>query len=173
MRKCMFYITVAVSICAPTAALPAQAPKVPAELGQISFLVGGWTCTHAAPRDAADHRPEMPATLQVRKAVGAHWIQLSYDNNGIHVAGYIGFNTKRKQYVQSMVDSYDDYWTGSSRGWNGDTLTFDDPSTDPGGPSYRDTYVKHGTDEFLHIGEVQGDDGKWMKTDEHTCRRRK
>lgn len=173
MRKYTFCLTVAISTCAPTGALPAEAPKVPAELGQISFLVGDWTCTHAASPDSANPRPGMAATLQIRKAVAAHWIQLSYDASGIHVAGYIGFNTKRKQYVQSMVDSYDDYWTGSSRGWNGDTLTFDDPSTDPGGPSYRDTYVKHSTDEFLHIGEIQGDGGKWKKTDEQTCRRRK
>ncbi|MGH8202800.1 MAG: DUF1579 family protein [Steroidobacteraceae bacterium] len=169
----IFLVLVAASIFA-SAALSAEPPKVPADLGHISFLLGDWTCTGAASRDPANYRPGPPATVHARKAVGSHWIQLSYDNRDLHVAGYIGFNTKRKQFVQSMVDSYGDYWLGSSGGWNGDTLTFDDSSAKEGNPSsYRDSYVKHGADEFVHVGEVQRNGKKWVKIDEQTCRRTK
>ncbi|MGH7669822.1 MAG: hypothetical protein ACRENQ_10055 [Gemmatimonadaceae bacterium] len=131
---------------------------------------------HTAAREAsASPQPDTAATVRIRNAVDGHWLQLSYDRpNVLHVAGYIGVDRSSGKFVESMVDSYGDYWTSRPGTWSGDTLTFGSSST-AGGRTivYRGLYARRTDNLFLHITRAQQAGKAWVTTDTQTCRRTK
>jgi hypothetical protein len=160
-------------------ALSAQEPSgPPAELSQLSSFVGNWQCTgRDFPRDS---RPghATAAVGHASKAADGHWIQFSYDERKTdanptpyHIAGYMGYDTGKKKFVQTTVDNYGDYGPSFSDGWKGDTITFEG-TTDVNGKSIvgRDYFVKKGQHAFVHFSEGRAADGKWFKPDEETCK---
>jgi hypothetical protein len=53
-----------------------------------------------------------------------------------------------------------------SKGWHGDRFVLS-----PDKYLGRDTFVRKGANEFLHIGDSKGNDGKWKKAQDEVCRR--
>lgn len=158
-----------------------EAPKPPAELSQIAFFKGSWTC--AGTGFASPFGPEHATTATVKggNAVGGMWIHLTYDEaksaanpNPVHAAMYMGYDAGLKTFVLGCVDSFGGYCTQTSKGWSGDSLVFEGTGTFGGQKSgVRDSFLKKGPAELVHTGEMQGPDGKWMKLDEETCKKGK
>jgi hypothetical protein len=164
---------------AKPAAPPAPAP--PAELSQLAFFEGNWTCsgtTYANPMG-----PEHATTAKVKgsKAVGGAWVHVTYDEdktaanpNPYHAGVYFGYDAAKKTFVQFCADSYGAYCNATSAGWNGDALVFEGTSMMDGKPApARDNFARKGANELTHSSEMQGDDKKWVKIDEEHCKRAK
>ena len=110
------------------------------------------------------------------KAVAGHWIQFGYEERKTtanptpySIAGYLGYDGSKKQFVQTTVDNYGSYGPSFSDGWKSDTMTFEGSSTGADGKSMavRDYFVRKGSSGFVHFSE--GRHG-WFKPDEETCR---
>lgn len=113
------------------------------------------------------------------KAVAGHWIQFGYEERKTtanptpySIAGYLGYDGSKKQFVQTTVDNYGSYGPSFSDGWKSDTMTFEGSSTGADGKSMavRDYFVRKGSSGFVHFSEGRGPDGEWFKPDEETCR---
>ena len=154
-------------------ALSAQTSQPSADIRQLAFLTGNWSCTHASRSGSANQLPDSATVVHVRDAVGGHWLRLTYDAHAdFHVAGYIGVDRSSGQFVESMVDSFGDHWASRSGSFSRDTLTFETPSTTKGeSVTYRDVYIRQQPNRFVHLTETQGTDGAWVTTDAQICRR--
>ncbi|HET7063371.1 MAG TPA: DUF1579 family protein [Rudaea sp.] len=172
--------TLALSSLASADAPPAP-PSPPAELAQLDFFVGTWNCSGKAFATPMGPEHATTATVHAAKEVGGRWVRTNYDENKTaanpmpyHVVAHFGYDSAKKQFVNSCVDVFGGYCTTTSSGWNGDTMIFEGPVNgmpEPG--SGRDTFTRKGANQLTHMGEMQGPDKKWIKTDEETCRKGK
>ena len=163
-----------------TPAAPA-APARPPELAQLDFFQGTWSCTGTTFANPMGPEHATTATVHAGKAVGDRWVHVSYDENKTaanpnpyHVGVYMGYDSGAKKFVEGCVDNFGGYCTQSGSGWNGDTMVFEG-TADGSGPTVevRDTFVKKGSNELTHTGELQGENKLWSKTDEESCHKAK
>ncbi len=156
-----------------------EAPKPPAELSQLWFMSGSWTCTGTtfATPFGAEHKTE--STLKGSKAVGGMWLHADYvekktaeNASPFHAGIYGGYDAAQKKFVMGCVDNFGGYCTESSPGWEGDAMTFEGTTVVNGKrtPS-RDVFTKKGTGGVTHHAEMQLEEGKWTKMDEETCKK--
>lgn len=165
---------------APAAAAPA-APAAPAELAQLDYFGGNWNCTGKAFASPMAPEHATAATVHATKAAGGRWQHVTYDETKTaanpapyHVGVYWGYDAAKKSFIQFCVDNFGGYCNQTSTGWNGDTMIFEGTGNGDGKQfGARDTFVKKDANTMTHAGEMQGDDKKWNKTDEETCKRAK
>ena len=184
MVKQLFPGTIAALVLMPLPLLAKDAPAPPAappELAQVAFFEGTWNCTGKAFASPMGPEHATVATVHGAKAVGGMWVHLTYDENKtaanpmpFHVGVYMGYDAAKKTFVQSCVDVFGGYCMQSSSGWNGDTMKFEGTGNAGGKQTgARDTFTKKGASQVTHLGEMQGDDKQWIKTDEETCNKGK
>ena len=156
---------------------PAEAPKPPKEMSQLSAFLGSWTCsgkTFATPM-GPEHATE--AKMGASHALEGFWVVFHYDETKTaanpmpyHAAGFMGYDPGDKVFLERCHDSFGAFCNQTSKGWGGDVLTFEGPGSMGGQKTaFRDIFTKKSATEMVHAGEGQGPDGKWMKTDEETC----
>ncbi|TLY51307.1 MAG: DUF1579 domain-containing protein [Gammaproteobacteria bacterium] len=175
--------TLAVLALASTAAFADNmaAPAVPAESAQLDFFLGNWNCNGKAFASATGPEHASVATVHAAKAIGGRWQHVTYDETKTaanpapyHVGVYWGYDAGKKNFVQFCADGFGGYCNQTSAGWSGDTLIFEGTGNGDGKQfGARDTFTRKAANEFVHSGEMQGDDKKWVKTDEETCKRAK
>jgi hypothetical protein len=150
----------------------------PAEVSQLSTFVGDWQCTGQILAKGSRPAHATAAEGHGMNALGGHWMEFSYKEKKTsanptpyNVAGYMGYDAMKKQYVQTIVDNYGSYGPSFSDGWKNDTLTFEGSTNTSDGKAMlmRDHFVRKGGNGFVHFTEGQGPDGKWSKPDEETC----
>lgn len=160
----------------------APAPMaMPAELAQLDFFVGNWQCSGKSFASPMGPEHATTASVHAAKAVGGRWVHLTYDENKtaanpmpFHAAVYMGYDGSQKKFVQYCLDVAGGHCSMSSTGWNGDVMVFEGTSNgDAGESGARDTFTKKGANQVTHMGEMQGTDKQWMKTDEETCHKGK
>ena len=98
----------------------------------------------------------------------------SSNSRPYHVTQYFGYDVKAGHFVDVLLDnSGQSYSTGTSSGWQGDAITFENTDSTGGGshPLFRDVFTRHGPNEISHTGYEQNKSGKWIKTDEEVCKR--
>jgi hypothetical protein len=181
MHKYTFTAFVFATVCASSSLLAQGASKPVAGLEQLSVFEGDRNCagTVFASQTGTDHATT--GSVHGAKAVGGHWLYLAYDgattaaqSTAYHFAAFVGYDARRNVFVQVGVDNSGyGYQISTSAGRSGDTMTFEG-SQDMNGKSIlqRDNYISKGADELIHVGETQNSDGKWVKTDEETCKLR-
>ena len=155
---------------------PAAPPKPPKEMSQLSVFLGSWTCTGKGLATPMGPEHATEAKLGAAHALDGYWIVFHYDETKTaanpmpyHAAGFMGYDTGEKVFLERCHDNYGAFCNQTSKGWVGDVLTFEGPGTMDGQKmAFRDIFTKKGAD-LVHAGEAQGPDGKWMKTDEETC----
>jgi hypothetical protein len=169
---------------APAAAEKPAAPAAsarPSELAQLDFFQGNWSCTGKTFANPMGPEHATTASVHGAKAVGDMWVHISYDENKTaanptpyHVGVYMGYDSGKKKFVEGCVDNFGGYCTQSGSGWNGDTMVFEG-TAEGSGPTVavRDTFVKKGSGELTHTGEMQGENKQWSKTDEESCHKAK
>jgi hypothetical protein len=156
---------------------PMAPPKPAREMSQLAYFAGTWSCMGKA--FAGPMGPEHPteATVRASLGLGGFWYVIHYDEKKTadnpmpyHAGMFWGFDSGEKTFVLRCHDSFGGYCAETGKGWNGDVLTMEG-STFGVGPKTgsRDTFTKKSATEFVHAGEMQGPDGKWMKIDEETC----
>lgn len=169
------------AVCASSSLLAGEVPKPAANLDELSLFEGDRDCagTVFASPTGTDH--ETTGIVHGVKTAGGHWLYFTYDgtttaaqSQAYHFAAFMGFDAARKVFVQIGVDNSGyGYQISTSAGWSGNTMTFEGSEDVNGKPVLqRDNYIRKGSDELIHAGETQNTDGKWVKTDEETCKLR-
>ncbi|HVO52404.1 MAG TPA: DUF1579 family protein [Thermoanaerobaculia bacterium] len=155
---------------------PAAPPKPPKEMSQLSVFLGSWTCTGKGLATPMSPEHATEAKLGVAHVLDGYWVVFHYDETKTaanpmpyHAAGFMGYDPGEKVFLERCHDNYGGFCNQTSKGWVGDVLTFEGPGSMGGEKmAFRDIFTKKGAD-LVHAGEMQGPDGKWMKTDEETC----
>lgn len=167
-------VCASVSLAVPH--VSAQATGAPSRIDQFSSFLGDGTCTGNIM--ATGKRPGRATTahLHGEKILDGNWIVIHYDEDQtaanpkpFHVVQYFGYDPMKKRYVAVNFDNGDPGYTiGTSAGWEGDTITFDETSAMSGMTS-RDSFTRSSPKAVTHTGTTQGKTKKWVKTDEETC----
>jgi hypothetical protein len=177
----VFVLGAALSLAVPAVAeeKPMAAPKPPQEMSQLSYFLGNWTCTGKT--FATPFGPEHPteATVHFVHALGGFWDAFHYDETKTasnpmpySAGGFWGYDPGDKVFVERCQDNMGGWCQTTSKGWVGDVLTFEGPGSMGGQKmGMRDIFTKKSATEVVHAGEMQGPDGKWMRTDEETCKK--
>jgi hypothetical protein len=150
----------------------------PSQLDQLSAFLGNGTCTGNLLAAKSAHATS--ATYHSEKTLGGHWIVVRYDEEAsssnskpFHVAQYFGYDPKAGHFVDVLVESFDGgYGAGTSSGWQGDVLTFENTDSTSGTqPVFRDVFTRRGGLVVSHTGYQRSKGGKWIRTDHETCKR--
>lgn len=167
-------VCASVSLAVPH--VSAQTTGAPSRIDQFSSFLGDGTCTGNIM--ATGKRPGRATTahLHGEKILDGNWIVIHYDEDQtaanpkpFHVVQYFGYDPMKKRYVAVNFDNGDPGYTiGTSAGWEGDTITFDETSAMSGMTS-RDSFTRSSPKAVTHTGTTQGKTKTWVKTDEETC----
>jgi hypothetical protein len=179
---CVLSLVMATSaVTALAADKPAGPMAPPAELSQLSFLSGVWSCkgTDFASPMGPEHATE--GVARGAMAVGGHWLHVTYDEKSTranpvpaHFGMYFGFDTAEKKFVESCFDSFGGRCLQFSDGWQNDTLTLEGTQTSEGQKiRVRDVFTRKGANGLGHYSEMQNESGNWVKMDEESCTRSK
>ena len=160
--------------CTSTAAFAADAA---APSNALDKFVGNGTCTGNV--FAMGKKPGHPTVGKYHgeKIMDGRWAEIRYDEDQsaanpepFHVVQFFGYDTSKKRYVSVLIDnSEDSYSTGTSAGWQGDRITFDE-SSDGKSVSFRDAFTTGPAGMSSHTGWMKDKSGQWVKTDEETCK---
>ncbi|HEX5458593.1 MAG TPA: hypothetical protein VFX20_01345 [Steroidobacteraceae bacterium] len=171
-------LCIALACAAPLLGGQAFAQKMPAsQLDQLSGFLGDGTCTGNLMMKAGH---PTSARYHSEKAIGDHWVMVRYDeettssnSKPYHVAQYFSYDAKAGHFVDVIMDnSGESYGAGTSSGWQGDDITFE--NTDLAGAGhgvFRDVFTRQGTQVISHTGYARDKSGKWIKTDHEVCKR--
>ena len=151
---------------AKPAAPAAYAP--PAELSQLAFFEGNWTCTGTTYANPMGPEHATVAKVKGTKAVGGAWVHVAYDEEKTaanptpyHAGVFFGYDAAKKTFVQLCADSFGSYCTQTSSGWKNDEMVFEGNSTmDGNAVPARDHFTRKGANELVHSSEMQGEDKK-------------
>lgn len=172
--------TLAVFFCAVAALAGGMAlaeDKGAATSDPFDKFVGSGTCTGDVL--ATGEHPGHASTAKYRgeRILDGRWVEIHYDEDQatanpkpFHIVQYFGYDAKNKRYLSVSVDNVDSsYSTGSSTGWNDNSITFDE--SENGKPaSFRDTFTNGDSGVTSHTGTMLDKNGNWVKTDEETCK---
>jgi Protein of unknown function (DUF1579) len=160
------------------ALVPAHGNAAESPLDQLASFMGDGVCSgHVM---AMGKTPGHPSTgkFHGERTLDSNWVVIRYyeeqttaNPKPYRVMQYFGYDGAKKRFVSVAFDNSGSiYSTGTSSGWKGDTITFDESLG--GRPMrYRDAFTRNGNDPAHHTGLMRDKHGKWIKTDEETCKR--
>ena len=177
MKRKLLAISVALICGAASLNLePAIADDSPPPTGQLDRFVGRGTCNGKSLGHDMKASHDTTGKYSAEKVLGGNWVVIHYDEDRsaavpkpFHVVQYVGYDKAKRRYVSVLVDnSGSTYSTGTSAGWKGDSITFDESLA--GQPvAFRDTFTT-GQGMSSHTGAMRVKHGKWAKTDEEHCK---
>ena len=129
----------------------AQTTGAPSPLDQLDDFVGDGICTGHVMAMGSKPGHDTTGKYSAEKVLDGNWVVVHYDQDQsaatskpYHVIQYIGYDASRKRFIAVTVDnSGSGYSTGTSAGWKGDSITFDE-SMDGKPASIRDTFTISG-----------------------------
>jgi hypothetical protein len=161
-------------------ASPPAAPKPAAELAQLKWFEGSWSCggkVFESPM-GPEHATQGKVTMQLD--LGGFWYSVRYEEmktkenpRPYRVGAFWGYDSAQKRFVAGSVDSMGGFSGQAAPGWDGDKLVFTGFALGmgPNKTPARDTFTKKGENEMMHASELTMAEGQWLKLDEETCRR--
>jgi hypothetical protein len=171
---------------APAAAAPAAAPAGPPpapkpgpEMDQLKFLLGKWKCdgkAFASPMTGPEHA--IKGSVDNKLEGEGFWQVWTYEEKktkehpGLKVHGMWGWDGGMKKLVRAAGDNHGIWDTATTPGMDGDKILWTGDFSGPMGKMpFHHTFVKKGDKEWTHTVEVKAPDGKWMPTEEVTCKK--
>jgi hypothetical protein len=170
---------------APAAAKPAApatpppAPKPAPELDAMKLFTGKWKCDGKAfpgPMSPVEHA--VKATAEGKLEVDNFWASFNYEEKktkehpGLKVKGWWGYDQGSKRFVRAAIANHGEWDTGSAPGWEGDKLVWTGELSGPlGRIPFRHTFTKKSDKEWMHFLEIRLPDGKWVPSEEITCKK--
>lgn len=151
---------------------------LPSQLDQLSGFLGDGTCTGNVLATKSPHPTS--GKLHGEKMLGDRWIVIRYDGDATasdskpyRVVQYFGYDAKAGHFVDVVLDnSGASYSAGTSSGWEGDAITFENTDYTSGSHSlFRDVFTRRGALVVSHTGYERDKHGKWIETDQETCSR--
>jgi hypothetical protein len=152
--------------------------STPSQLDQLSGFIGDGTCTGKVLAAKSPHATS--GKYHGEKTLGDRWVVVRYDeetsssnSRPYHVAQYFSYDAKAGHFVDVLLDnSGGNYAAGTSSGWQGDVITFENTVLTSGGHYvFRDMFTRHGAQVVTHTGYQRDKSGKWVKTDHEICKR--
>lgn len=152
--------------------------KMSSPLDQLSAFLGEGTCTATIMAMGKSPQKVTSGKLHGEKTLGDQWILVRFDEamgssspKPYHVIQYFGYDQKAGHLVDVVLDnSGESYGAGSSSGWQGDAITFENTDFTSGSHAlFRDVFTRRGANMISHAGYERDKSGKWIKTDEETC----
>lgn len=175
--------TLALSLSAITAfacataftAIQAGAQQPSGSTDPLGKFVGSGSCTGQALGEDMKAFHATSGKLHAQKVLDGNWVEIRFDEDPradnpkpFSVVQYIGYDKARKRYVSVLVDnSGSGYSTGTSTGWKGDSISFDE-SLAGQAVGFRDIMTSS-NGRFGHTGMLRDKHGKWIKADEEHC----
>jgi uncharacterized protein DUF1579 len=167
----------AVLPCAALQAAPDEAMKPAAEMSNLKWFDGNWTCDGTAEPGPFGPGGKVTSKVKSHLDLGGFWqsgmVRSSTGTTMPAMEGmfHMTYDPGPKQYVMLWVDNMGGYAHETSSGWEGDKIVFSGSSA-MGGKQVqtRDTFVKSGTASMKHDWEGQID-GKWTPMGSETCKR--
>ena len=168
-----------VAVLAPGALLnaaPEEAMKPPAEMSNLQFFDGNWTCAGTIPAGPMGPGGNMTGTVKSHVDLGGFWksgmVRSSVGGKpAMEGMFHMTYDTGTKEYVLLWVDNMGAYSKATSKGWEGETIVFIG-TTAMGGKQMqsRDTFTKSGKN-LKHDWEGQMDGSTWTPMGSETCTR--
>ena len=149
-------------------------PKPAAEMAQIAYFEGTWTCNGKMFESPMGPAGTMTSTATIRKDLNGHFQNGVIKGTAANMPPFEGrfqatYDAGLKQFVMMWADNMGGWSQTMSAGWKGDTLTYEGESH-MGGQTIktRERFTKNGAASMKHAsdGEVNG---KWMPLGEETC----
>lgn len=159
----------------------AQSAAASSPSGTLDRFTGDRTCTGQIMAMGKDPGYATTGKLHVERTLDGHWVVAHYEEDQIatnpkpgKIVNYVGYDPETKQFISVVLANGDGAAdTGVSSGWKGNSITFD--LSLPGNSSrhvaYRDTFTYGEAGMLRHTGWMRDKHGKWVKTDEETCRK--
>lgn len=118
-------------------------PMTKPDFSPMMFLMGTWTCTQML---RGSKRPDTSTTTM---GMDGMWMVTQdtappfdkYRNYTITATSYMGYDPSIKMWIQTGVDSSGAYFTSTSPGWQGNTITWNTKGLD--GSSGTDVITKN------------------------------
>lgn len=171
----------AATLASPAAAQKAngEMPKPAPEVASFDFFNGRWGCTGRVIGNATIPAHPTAAAAMSAPELSGFWRLFRYSERKTNEnpapfaqTGMWGYDAAQKKFLEIGADNTGRHGLETSSGWSGDTITFEGETMLMGRRmNARDTFTKKGSAEFLHVGELQGADGRWVEFDEETCKR--
>jgi hypothetical protein len=157
---------------------PAMAhPKPAAEMANLKFFDGHWSCAGEGAMEPGGSMMKMDSTVQSTTGLGGFWQVGTV--KGSPMGGmppfegmfHMTWDPAAKQYVMLWVDNMGAWSQARAAGWAGDKLVFTgEGQMGEQKMGMRDTFVRKADGSLSHIGEMQVK-GQWVKMMEETCRK--
>jgi hypothetical protein len=174
----MMVAAAAAVVMAAGAALQAQdmMPQPAAEMAQIKFFEGNWTCAgkmHETPMSPAG---EMTGTVSIKPDLGGFYQTLTMTGNMPNMPPFNGmahttWDPIAKQFVMFWFDSMGAWSRATSSGWKGDVIVYEgEGQMGPMPMKGRDTFTKNADGSFKHLFEAEMG-GTWVTMGEETCKK--
>lgn len=146
------------------------ADKRDANLGNLDYFAGKWNCTGT---DMSSGKAmATKSTANGRWDYGNQWLAVDLNQTQpapMKASAFLGYDAGPKMYVVGYLDSMGGYGTSGSKGWMGDTITYDGDAHMMGmSMKGRDSFQKMGKNKFQHLFLVE-ENGSWKKILDETC----
>lgn len=171
------FVAAAFAAAVPAAFAQMAPPKPAAEMANLKFFDGNWTCSGEGVMEPGGAKMKMDSTVASHTDLGGHW--QSGTVKGKPMGGMPAFegmfhmtwDAASKGYLMMWVDNMGGRSEARSTGWAGEKIVF-------AGEGYmgadkmgmRDTFVKNADGSMGHVSEMQAN-GQWMKMMEETCKK--
>ena len=163
-----------VAASAASALAQQEMPKPAAEMAQIAFMEGTWTCEGKMFETPMSPAGTMKSTAEIRRDLNGFFQSGTIKGTSANMPPFEGrifttYDTGLKQFVMLWVDNMGGWAQNTSSGWKGDTIVYEGDGH-MGGQTMkgRDTFVKSGANSMKHTWAMQIQ-GKWVNAGEETC----
>jgi Protein of unknown function (DUF1579) len=155
-----------------------QAPPTPAaEMAQIAYFEGTWTCSGKMMESPMGPAANTTTNVQIRKDLNGHFQTGVIKGSAPNLPPFEGryqatYDAGQKQFVMMWADNMGGWSQTSSPGWQGDTITYTGESH-MGGQTMktREVFTKSGAASMKHLSEGEMN-GKWMTLGDETCNKK-
>ena len=162
------------------AAAPAAPPPPAAQLGELAPIEGKWKCDGKMLDSSFGKGHAVSASVEVKPDLNGYFRTMRYeekktkDNAAPYLmSSFIAYDPSKAQFVRTDLDGMGMITHLSSKGWDGDKLTFaGEFQMGPQKMQIKDTMTKKGAKELASLIEMAGADGKWFTLSESTCKKK-
>src|SRR5262249_23754605 len=153
-----------------------EAPKPPAEVAQLKFFDGSWTCAGTANPSSFGPGGKTTSTVRSHTDLGGFFQSGVIKGSGggmppMEGMFHMTYDPGMKQYVMLWVDSGGGRGQETSSGWEGEKIVFSgEMIMGTQKMTMRDTFAKGSAGEMKHSYEAQVD-GNWTPMGDETCKK--
>jgi hypothetical protein len=177
-------LTVVLAAAAPAAFAQAAAekpkapapPKPAAEMSNLKFFDGSWTCSGEGMMEPGAPMVKMSSAVKSQTDMNGFWQSGTVKGGPAGTPPMEGmfhmtWDAAAKQYVMFWMDNMGGFSEQRSSGWDGNKIVFTGHmQMGDQKMASRDTFTKNADGSMTHTGEMEVG-GSWMKGMEESCRK--